>query len=161
MYYKYLLAGLLLLCAVVTTVVILMMRRSQRQMSGAWKWKLRGVAALAVVVLLGNLGMTAAAFSDREQSVNNTIQVKTGWYNLAWHYRKAITINHTQVSAAAQTNFTVLISRIDPNWANIASGGHAGKSTAEISFSRPRMVRPSSTTKWKNIHRRPVNCSLG
>jgi len=127
MYYKYLLAGLLLLCAVVTTVVILMMRRSQRQMSGAWKWKLRGVAALAVVVLLGNLGMTAAAFSDREQSVNNTIQVKTGWYNLAWHYRKAITINHTQVSAAAQTNFTVLISRIDPNWANIASGGHAGK----------------------------------
>jgi len=78
MYYKYLLAGLLLLCAVVTTVVILMMRRSQRQMSGAWEMEACGECRAGSCGAVRDLGMTAAAFSDREQSVNNTIQVKTG-----------------------------------------------------------------------------------
>jgi hypothetical protein len=119
--------GLLLLCVVVTVVVILIIQRSKQQMSGAMKWKFRGVAVFAILLLISNIGMTAARFADTETSTNNAIQIKTGWYNLAWHYRKAITINHTQVASGVQTNFTVLINSADPLWKNTASGGHAGK----------------------------------
>ena len=45
-----------------------------------------------------------------------TITVGPGWYNASWLYRKAITIDHTQVSASL-TNFPVLISLIDSDLA--------------------------------------------
>jgi hypothetical protein len=119
---KFLLAGLLLLCAAVIIAVILIMKRSKQQISGALRARLWGIVALVVVLLLGNIGVTAARFADTETSTNNTIQVKTNWYNLAWHYRKAITIDHTKVIGAVQSGFTVLISRTDPNWAMPAAG---------------------------------------
>ena len=52
----------------------------------------------------------------------------SGWYGSGWSYRKQITIDHTKVSNTSQSNFAVLISRIDPALEYTANGGHVGES---------------------------------
>src|SRR3989337_1053519 len=50
-----------------------------------------------------------------------TVQGQT-WYNSAWLYRKAITIDYTKVGAGPHTNFPVLINITD---ANLQTGAQA------------------------------------
>jgi len=50
------------------------------------------------------------------------------WYGTAgWGYRKKITIDHTKVATSTQTNFPVLISRIDDDWRTVANDGKVGQ----------------------------------
>jgi hypothetical protein len=51
------------------------------------------------------------------------------WYNNSWHYRKAITIDHTKVSNTDQSNFPVLI-----NWADSDLQAHARSDGHDILF---------------------------
>jgi predicted ribosomally synthesized peptide with SipW-like signal peptide len=51
-----------------------------------------------------------------------------GWYGTGWSYRKQITVDHTKVSNTSQSNFTILISRIDPTLEYTGNGGHVGQS---------------------------------
>ncbi len=62
------------------------------------------------------LTITAANGVTPNATQNFTLTVGAAWYNTAWLYRKAITIDHTKVSATT-TNFTVLISRADSDLA--------------------------------------------
>ncbi len=51
----------------------------------------------------------------------------TAWYNGGWVYRKAVTINQSQVAGGTSlTNFPVLFSVTDPNLATTANGGGVG-----------------------------------
>jgi GH18 family chitinase len=60
------------------------------------------------------------------------------WYDAAWPYRKAITINNTKISQTGGTvlsNFPVLISLTDPDLKYAGSGGRVTSSTgADIVF---------------------------
>ena len=56
------------------------------------------------------------------------LKATSNWYNTDWKYRKKITIDHTKVPNTNQTNFPVLVSRIDADWKDIADGGYVGQS---------------------------------
>ncbi len=61
-------------------------------------------------------------------TLTNTASSGTGWYNLAWSWRKPLTINHALVSGGSSlTGFPVLFSVTDPNLATAANGGGTGK----------------------------------
>ena len=50
-----------------------------------------------------------------------------GWYGSGWNYRKAVTINQSEVAGGASlTNFPVLFSVTDPNLATTGNGGGVG-----------------------------------
>lgn len=50
------------------------------------------------------------------------------WYGTAgWGYRKKITIDHDKVANSNQTNFPVLINRIDEDWRTVANNGKVGQ----------------------------------
>jgi hypothetical protein len=67
------------------------------------------------------LTITAANGVAPNATQNFTLTVGAAWYNTGWLYRKAITIDHTKVSANT-TNFTVLVSRAD---ADLAAHAHS------------------------------------
>jgi len=72
------------------------------------------LAGLLVVLLASSIGVTSSYFTDQENSSNNRMRVITNWYNLAWHYRRPITIDHTKVVDVANpsttyANFPVLV----------------------------------------------------
>jgi hypothetical protein len=53
---------------------------------------------MTVLMLLSLIpGATSGSYSDPETSGNNMIRTINNWYDLAWHYRRPITIDHTKV----------------------------------------------------------------
>ncbi len=69
-------------------------------------------------------GMTDSAISSATYTIGGS---GPGWYNNGWSNRKAVTINHTDVSGAASlTNFPMLFSVTDANLRTVANGGGVG-----------------------------------
>ncbi|MGD0777611.1 MAG: DUF2341 domain-containing protein, partial [Candidatus Solibacter sp.] len=68
-------------------------------------------------------GMTDSSVSSAGFTISSASQ---GWYNTAWTYRKAITVNHTKVSSSL-ANFPLLVSVTDANLMASSSGGGVGK----------------------------------
>ena len=60
-------------------------------------------------------------------SLTNNSSGSGGWYSSGWNYRKAVTINQSEVAGGASlTNFPVLFSVTDPNLATTGNGGGVG-----------------------------------
>ncbi len=78
-----------------------------------------------------NSPSTFAVFNGEE--TQPTAQVKGGWYNSSWAYRKKLTIDKTKVSTVSgttNTNFPVLVSMTDASLKSVANGGHMASTTA-------------------------------
>jgi hypothetical protein len=63
------------------------------------------VGLLVLIYALSNIDVSGANFSDNETSTSNVVRTITNWYNLAWHWRKPITINNG--GASTQTDYQV------------------------------------------------------
>jgi len=73
----------------------------------------------------GAMGMANAV----APAISSTDSGSGTWYNSFWTNRKAITIDHTQVSGSTNlANFPVLFSVIDANLKTVTNGGNVGKS---------------------------------
>ena len=72
----------------------------------------------------------AMGMANAVASTTSSIDSGNGtWYKSSWTNRKAVTIDHTQVSGSANlANFPVLFSVIDANLKTVANGGNVGKS---------------------------------
>ncbi len=72
--------------------------------------KKRWLFVLSVVILLcvtATTGNTSSMFNDPEQSTDNILRAIAPWYDLAWQYRKPITINNT--SGGGLTDYQVMV----------------------------------------------------
>lgn len=90
-----------------------------------WSGGASGDLATGTVTTYGSLTDAEVA------STSGQIQVayQEGWYDGAWKYRKAITIDADQVSGTqVLTNFPVLISTTDTDWRTTGNGGYAEQS---------------------------------
>lgn len=90
-----------------------------------------------IVTEYNNQNSPSTFISWGGEETQPTAQVKGGWYNASWSYRKKIVINHTQVSGTSTlTNFPVVVSiNSDPLLKFTGSGGHVASSTgADILF---------------------------
>ena len=63
------------------------------------------IVAVVIMIALG-MGATWAYFSDVEGSTSNVVRTINNWYDLAWHWRKPITINN---GGGALTNFQIAL----------------------------------------------------
>jgi hypothetical protein len=75
----------------------------------AWRYKRQWIISLSVILiftLAATIGSTSSSFVDPETSTGNINRVITNWYDLAWGYRKPITINN---SGSALTNYQVKV----------------------------------------------------
>jgi hypothetical protein len=77
-------------------------------------------------VLEYRVGAIETAVAPDAATQQKWVGVLDAWYDPAWSYRQAITIDHTKV-AADQTDFPVLISTTDPNWKSTGNGGYVGQ----------------------------------
>lgn len=64
------------------------------------------IAVAITMALALAVGVTRAYYSDPETSTSNVVRTINNWYNLAWHWRKPITINN---GGSAQTNFQIKV----------------------------------------------------
>jgi hypothetical protein len=75
----------------------------------AWRYKRQWIISLSIILILtlaATIGSTSSSFVDPETSTGNINRVITNWYDLAWGYRKPITINN---SGSALTNYQVKV----------------------------------------------------
>src|SRR3989304_3090553 len=100
--------GILLLLSGVILGGLFLLLRLRHGVGEAVRKCLWAILVLVIVFLLSGVGTTLAAFNDPETSSSNPIQVITNWYNLAWGYRKPITItNGGSALTSFQLNLTV------------------------------------------------------
>lgn len=70
------------------------------------KWLAHRLVIFSVIITIMVMSLvlvgTRAYFNDSEQSTDNSIRIVTNWYDLSWHYRKAITISN---SGSALTDY--------------------------------------------------------
>lgn len=66
-------------------------------------------------------------YTNQDQKINQQTASAAGWYSYDWPYRTAITIQNEQVTADL-TNFPVLISSTNTDWADTSNGGYAEQS---------------------------------
>jgi hypothetical protein len=66
------------------------------------------LASLAVVLMAGGIGVTRSSIADQETSANNSLHAISNWYDVAWHWRKPITISNAGgVLAEYQVKVTI------------------------------------------------------
>jgi hypothetical protein len=71
------------------------------------KWLIL-LASLAVVLMAGGIGVTRSSIADQETSANNSLHAISNWYDVAWHWRKPITISNAGgVLAEYQVKVTI------------------------------------------------------
>lgn len=87
------------------------------------------VGIVAMMLLAMVAGATRAYFSDPEASSDNLVRTINNWYNLAWHWRKPITISN---GGGALTNFQIMMT-VDT--ATLVTAGKMLASGNDIRFS--------------------------
>jgi hypothetical protein len=124
------------------------------------------LGVLLLMYVLFNLGVTGAYFNDQEASSNNVVRTINNWYDLAWHWRKPITINNGGVST--QTNYQVKLTLDTQTLVNQGKMNSAGNdirftdstnySTA-LSYWIESGINTGSTIIWVKIPSIPTGSS--
>lgn len=75
------------------------------------KWVWRGLLLIIIIAIMGVsviISGTMASYNDPETSSSNVVRTINNWYNLAWHWRRPITI-HNSGSALSNYEFRMTI----------------------------------------------------
>ncbi len=108
---------------------------------------------LTVMLMAGNTGITSTDFLDLEDSSDNALVTINNWYDLAWYWRKLITINNGggtlteyQIKVTVNTQELILASKMQPDGDDIRFTQSDGIS--EIPYWIESGIDTTSTIVW-------------
>ena len=111
---------------------------------------------MAVLVLAAHLGVSSGLFNDQEAVGGNNIQAISYWYDLAWGWRKPITISNDgggltdyQVKVTINTRELISAGRMQPDGDDIRFTSSDG--TTELSYWIESGINTTSTVIWVKV----------
>jgi len=135
----------------------------------AWRWryKRQWIISLSVILILAlaaTIGSTSSSFSDPEASTDNINRVITNWYDLAWSYRKPITIDNSgseltdyQVKVTVNTQELIAAGKMQPDGDDIRFTQSNG--STEIYYWIESGINTISTVIWVKVPSIPTGDS--
>ena len=122
------------------------------------------MSVILILALAATIGSTSSSFSDPEASTGNINRVITNWYDLAWSYRKPITINNSsseltdyQVKVTVNTQELIAAGKMQPDGDDIRFTQSNG--STEIPYWIESGIYTTSTIIWVKVSSIPTGDS--